>query len=731
MAGAIQAHQDLAYQPPEADRLAAQPQDLDGGLHHGPRGLVRGERGVDAALRRGEQPVDRDEVRVPRPARNGRQHDIGAGPRPAGHRSGPRRHQLNHASGIPARLGQACGREPVAGGDATQHGRDQRLRPVALQEDHDPGVLRQHRLDPAQRPRDRRRLPTPGHPHPRPEQRLQRQRGRCLPAQDPRRAVVRPGQAVRRLPERRRTQREPDPRPERGIRQTLHLEAQAAQRPRGRLLEHHGGRPLREAAEVITQASRDGPPGAALQALHESTHHADAVLECEPRVALPPRGSARELHVALGDLQWGHATGGGRETAGGRDGVKEGEAKGGDDRRGPEVALDPLEDGAECRKLAGRVEVQQLVAQELAALEDREAVQEPVADLAALGVDRPLHVRGLEGRLAQGPAAKLVPADGAAVMLAGRPRAGRSPVLVGGLDGPGHLVQDDGPVAGGAPAGVAIGDPLLEAGLAPRRGRQGLDGCIEVAQVRRPQDDLGEEPVERAGLQADGLALAVDGRPGHPAAAAERVQDDVTGCGAGVQARVDERRRGRRRGALECREAEPRFGSKEERSTRHARDCRRPPGRGQAQGPTPLPANRSPDRLPGRRRNRPMAGISSRGSPCAGIPLRGIADVRPTDRISGRCHDLAERTSPACVPPSSLPSYVHRTDGCQPTRDDGPWHEHLARTRRVRPDTGQWAARRRNRPGYCPAGEHLAGGAGAHRRTRATAARAGSRTWCE
>ncbi len=61
------------------------------------------------------------------------------------------------------------------------------------------------------------------------------------------------------------------------------------------------------------------------------------------------------------------------------------------------------------------------------------------------------------------------------------------------------------PIAGRAAARVAVGDGRLEAGLPARGRRERLDRGVEMAQVRRPQDDLGEEPVERGALEADAL----------------------------------------------------------------------------------------------------------------------------------------------------------------------------------------------------------------------------------
>ena len=165
--------------------------------------------------------------------------------------------------------------------------------------------------------------------------------------------------------------------------------------------------------------------------------------------------------------------------------------------RGAQVALDALQDRGDRDQLAGGVQVQQLVREGLAALEDREPVTQLVADLDALRVERTGKVGGVHGGLAVLAAAQLVAADGAAVVLADRARAYRATVVVGGLDRPGHLVEDDLPVAGRAAARVAVRDRRLEAGLAAGGGGEGLDSGIEVAEIRRPQHDLGEQPVQR------------------------------------------------------------------------------------------------------------------------------------------------------------------------------------------------------------------------------------------
>ena len=183
----------------------------------------------------------------------------------------------------------------------------------------------------------------------------------------------------------------------------------------------------------------------------------------------------------------------------GPEGVEHRQPERGLDRRGAELALDPLEDRRERVELARRVEVEQLVGERLAALEDREPVaQVRPAPRAPVGVERPAEVVRVERRLALLAAAELVAAHGAAVVLADGPRAAGLPSSSVGLGGPGQLVEVDRPLAGRAAARVAIGDGRLEAGLAARGRGQRLDRGVEVAQVGRPEDDLREQPVERA-----------------------------------------------------------------------------------------------------------------------------------------------------------------------------------------------------------------------------------------
>ena len=92
-----------------------------------------------------------------------------------------------------------------------------------------------------------------------------------------------------------------------------------------------------------------------------------------------------------------------------------------------------------------------------------------------------------------------------------------------------------------------------------------------MAQVRRTQDELGEQSGQRARFEADGTTLALERGVGDPAAPAVEVEDDVAGCGVRLDPRMDERRRWRRGQPIEEREREAGLGPDEGRATRHAR----------------------------------------------------------------------------------------------------------------------------------------------------------------
>ena len=174
-------------------------------------------------------------------------------------------------------------------------------------------------------------------------------------------------------------------------------------------------------------------------------------------------------------------------------------------------------------ELARRVQVQQLVHQQRRAVDRREPGLDHRPDLIGADVGaEPDEVLGIERRLAQLGLAALVATDRAAIDAGHGVRgwiAGR----------PDELLRDEHPAAGRAAGRVQVAEGDLQAGFAARRGGHALERGVEVADIGRAQDDLGQHPGERVRLQADGPALLVESRAGDPATTAEQVRDDVTG----------------------------------------------------------------------------------------------------------------------------------------------------------------------------------------------------------
>ena len=200
------------------------------------------------------------------------------------------------------------------------------------------------------------------------------------------------------------------------------------------------------------------------------------------------------------------------------------------------------------------MQVEDRVDQRLAAVGDREAVAQPRADgLRADVAGGAIAVRlaGLDDLVLR--AMLLVSAELAAVVQAG-----------GLATFPLDLVDGQGPAAGAAGRREQLGDREPEARLAVRRRRERRERRVEVAQVGRPEDQLGEEAGERAALEAECAALPIDRRPGDPAAAPVQVGDDVARLRARLEARLEQVRRGRRREPFECRQREPRLRPGEE-----------------------------------------------------------------------------------------------------------------------------------------------------------------------
>ena len=215
---------------------------------------------------------------------------------------------------------------------------------------------------------------------------------------------------------------------------------------------------------------------------------------CAPATALRPGGLTCRRRSAARRRPRAR-----REPARRRERVEEREPERRLDRRGAEVVLDPLEDRGE-RRPAGAA-----CGGRAARRRGRRRPRAPgsgrggAADLEALGVASAGEVARVERGLALLAAAELVAADRAAVVLADRARTAAvdEAVVVGwARRSPGQLVEDDRPVAGRAAAGVRSAIDALR--LDSRRADARAPGRgVEVAQVRRAQHDLREQPVER------------------------------------------------------------------------------------------------------------------------------------------------------------------------------------------------------------------------------------------
>ena len=185
--------------------------------------------------------------------------------------------------------------------------------------------------------------------------------------------------------------------------------------------------------------------------------------------------------------------------------------------RGPEVALDAGEDRREPDQLPVRVQPEDRVDQPVAAVGHREALPEPPPHLAGADV-RAWRARGPRRRL---PRLVLRPALLVAAQQAAVVEADGSP--------PSHSASSIGSVRPHVPQRVANMSAIArrEARLAVRRRAASEEGGVEVAQVGRPQDELGKQPRQRARLEAERAALAIDRGAGDPTAAAVEVGHDV------------------------------------------------------------------------------------------------------------------------------------------------------------------------------------------------------------
>ncbi len=304
--------------------------------------------------------------------------------------------------------------------------------------------------------------------------------------------------------------------------------------------------------------------------MDEASNHSERVLEGEPRVALAELGSARLFDVARRDAQRRRATGVRGEATGGQDRVEQRQSEGGQHGRRPQVALDPLEDRAEGDQLPRRVEVEQLIREPVGTDHVREASPQhrPCRRDVGVGLGAP-DVVGIEWRLTLLGTAPLIATDRAAVVAGDRASDGRSVVVA--LLRPQELVRDQHPGTGRAARREQVADRHLEARLATGRGGHPLERGIEVADIGRTQDHLGEHPAERARFERDRSSLPVDGGSGHPTAAPEQVGDDITRPAVEVDPRRQHRWWWWRRQPIEHGQRIARFGVGDGSSACHRR----------------------------------------------------------------------------------------------------------------------------------------------------------------
>ena len=520
LAGAVEADQDLAEEPLVAGRLAPGAQGLDRDVGDGPRGLRRGERAAGRsarAARTGRGPGTRSGS--PAPPGDRRQADVGAGPRPR-RPSRARRQELDRPRRRRRRR-RPAGRstQPVAGAPTPPRtAADERLRP-AVDEQDDPPVAGHRRRRP---PRSARPIAAAcqlhGAPQRRPDQRRRSAAATRPRGRGPRRSRGTPHASRSRLG---RTGGWPRTRRIRGgggrpaVRRRRRRAG--ARRPDG--LDERRGPPSRSPRRGCA-GPRRAAPGAAPARPPSSRWtkprtSRNAVLEREPRVALAPLGRRR----AAGRARRRSAApavrpGLRRQPARRQDRVQEGQPQGGEHRGGAQVALDPLEDRGQPDQLARRVEVEQLVdeasrAPSTAGNRSRSAARTSSTPTSASARARSSSSSGRLALLASRRAGRGRRCSGSG----GRSGAARRPAGSGARRStrPDDLVDDERPAAGGAAGRVQVADRDLEARLAARRGGHPLERGVEVADVRRPQDDLGEHPGQRARLERDRRGAA--GRP--------------------------------------------------------------------------------------------------------------------------------------------------------------------------------------------------------------------------
>ena len=250
------------------------------------------------------------------------------------------------------------------------------------------------------------------------------------------------GQAFEARPHWRLSEHQPHPRC-RGGPAVRHRDVpQQAEPRRARKAQHGCGGPFTKAAQVLSQAGLDGSHRPTVQALDEPPDKAERVLEGEPRIALAELRAARQSDVPGGDAECRSPAGLSGEAARRKDRVEQRQAQRCQHRGGPQVALDPLQDGRQADQLAGCMEVQQFVDKGLRPGD----VGEPGAEGHACRVRTDIGggaalVIGIQRGLSMLSAAALVAADPTAIVPYDRASESDDACFV--IDRPADLVSNE------------------------------------------------------------------------------------------------------------------------------------------------------------------------------------------------------------------------------------------------------------------------------------------------
>ena len=275
--------------------------------------------------------------------------------------------------------------EAAAGGRSPESRRDQGSGLRVVQQHHGAAVQGKNRSGDRQRASERAsevvdRAPA-GSSGDRPEQRLVwQQRDRPRP-QAPRSSVIGLGQPLAGQSQRSLAQYQPDSRRRAGVGDTFAGQTDPPQGPERRLGDHHVGGPLLELHQIRGEARRDRTLLVGLQPLDKTPNGTQALLKGEPGVPLEPGVGCRKPQRAI---RYTHGRGPAAvhiEPAGRLDGVQEGDAQSGRQRRRPGLELDPLDDRVEAEQLAGGVKVEQLIRQPVVRQRRRETPPEGLPNL--------------------------------------------------------------------------------------------------------------------------------------------------------------------------------------------------------------------------------------------------------------------------------------------------------------------------------------------------------------